>query len=476
MKRQVFNSVLLILCSIFCILNCVYGIYRQEITITNSTANSLTDYQVKISIDSSKATFWANVKSDGGDIRFKDLNNNLIFYWVESFDYTGKTASIWVKVPSIPASGSTKVYLDFGDSSLSSLSNIDNVMDTGLRYFYYDGTNFNTYRGNDIDTNIYHTWSGVVQIKGNSWEDQSDNVSIRWEGWVKAKGSGNHTFYCKSDDGQRLYVPSTNMIVDNWVAQAPTEKSATYSFDNVTTIKYEYFESSGGAEADLGWAPADGSGKVYPIPFAYLKCRKYNYSGGSFVEPTVSFGSVYNVRRIYVYVTKDNLGVEGVQVTLTNLVDSSTTTITTSFGVTSSFYVKDVGKYRLSFSKSGYSFVPNDIEIEVTGDIDITQRVSAYTAPSASEVQVINNPFTPTSLDEKFNKVRFLVGNSNNEEVNLKIYNINGGFVREISNYSNEISWDGKDNGGNIVRGGIYLYQLKLGDSVLKKGTVVVVK
>ena len=40
----------------------------------------------------------------------------------------------------------------------------------------------------------------------------------------------------------------------------------------------------------------------------------------------------------------------------------------------------------------------------------------------------------------------------------------------------NETSWDGKDEQGNIVEGGVYIYQIKVGTKVLHKGTVVVAR
>jgi len=54
-----------------------------------------------------------------------------------------------------------------------------------------------------------------------------------------------------------------------------TEVNGFYNFSSPKSIKFEYYEESGGAEARLGWTPADLSGKVYPIPSTYLRCVKY---------------------------------------------------------------------------------------------------------------------------------------------------------------------------------------------------------
>jgi flagellar hook assembly protein FlgD len=89
---------------------------------------------------------------------------------------------------------------------------------------------------------------------------------------------------------------------------------------------------------------------------------------------------------------------------------------------------------------------------------------------------VVSNPFTPNSTDGRFSSVRFLIANAGGAAVDLKIYNVNGVLVREVTGTGAEIDWDGKDTGGVVESGGIYLYQLSLGGAVVKKGTVVLIK
>ena len=86
-----------------------------------------------------------------------------------------------------------------------------------------------------------------------------DNFSARWQGDVMAPASGVYTFYVTSDDGQRLYV-NGSLIIDNWVAQGPTTRTATYTMTagQTYTITYEYYELAGGAVAQLEWMPPSG--------------------------------------------------------------------------------------------------------------------------------------------------------------------------------------------------------------------------
>lgn len=65
-------------------------------------------------------------------------------------------------------------------------------------------------------------------------------------------------------------------------------------------------------------------------------------------------------------------------------------------------------------------------------------------------------------------------------ELTLKIYDVRGRLVRTLADktpqVSGEITWDGKDNSGNIVRVGIYILYLKTsGSSNLSKKTTIAV-
>jgi len=64
------------------------------------------------------------MREDCGDIRFVDSENNLLSYWVENCNST--RTFVWVKVPVIPAEGTTIYYL-FGNPNAMSMSSIQNT-------------------------------------------------------------------------------------------------------------------------------------------------------------------------------------------------------------------------------------------------------------------------------------------------------------------------------------------------------------
>jgi len=89
------------------------------------------------------------------------------------------------------------------------------------------------------------------------------------------------------------------------------------------------------------------------------------------------------------------------------------------------------------------------------------------------------NPFTPLSSNEDFNKVFFpkRALEDVEGEFSVQIYSINGMLVKElIANPGElELTWDGKDEDGEICESGIYIYQIKVGDSY-KTGTIILAK
>ena len=95
--------------------------YRRAITISNPGGTALSDFQVHVPLDSSFD--YTKAGSNGSDIRFtgSDAVTPMPF-WIESWDANGKSASIWVRIPTIPANGTT-LYLYYGNSAANPASN-----------------------------------------------------------------------------------------------------------------------------------------------------------------------------------------------------------------------------------------------------------------------------------------------------------------------------------------------------------------
>lgn len=263
-------------------------VFQRPITITTT---NVTDLQVRVVLTTSNFDY-SKCRSDGSDIRFTatanaDVNTSALTYWTESWVQNG-TSVFWVKVPS---SGTSTIYIRYGNNNItSSASSIDSTMETGLRYRYYDGMNFETFFAGGTSGAPNTNWgTGTVQVNGVG--NQSDTLSIIWDGWVLPSGSGNHTFFGTSDDGQRLYLPRSSLLLNFWVNRGPTENSTVVSITDglPRSISYQYYENTGGAVAQLGWTPPSTGVKVYPIPSTSLRSPKFS---SNYIEPFDHTGTV----------------------------------------------------------------------------------------------------------------------------------------------------------------------------------------
>lgn len=121
-----------------------------------------------------------------------------------------------------------------------------------------------------IDPSVDFTFSGAIG-EGVA----SENIFVRWEGFVEAPVAGDYTFYTRSDDGVRLWVGG-KQIVDSWIDRGETEdvSNATFALKAGQRIplKMDYYQGGGGAAARLSWSfkgqekqiiPKE---RLYPLP------------------------------------------------------------------------------------------------------------------------------------------------------------------------------------------------------------------
>jgi len=130
--------------------------YESKLVIDPATPEP--DYQVMVQLDSSEFNY-SHAKTDGSDIRFYDVSNNSLNYWVESWNNSGKSI-IWVKVPDI---GTSKIYMYYGNPSAVSESNGDA---TFLFFDDFSGTGLNSTKWNS-ETDAYSTIvvnNGIVNL------------------------------------------------------------------------------------------------------------------------------------------------------------------------------------------------------------------------------------------------------------------------------------------------------------------------
>lgn len=120
---------------------------RKEITISNTV--NITNYPVKIDLSLSNFNF-ENAKNNGEDIRFTYMNGSNeenASYFIETWDASAESATIWVTIPNLSTSQDTTLYMYFGYVGALSESNGSEV------FTFFDG-----FQGTSLDT---ATWTAT---------------------------------------------------------------------------------------------------------------------------------------------------------------------------------------------------------------------------------------------------------------------------------------------------------------------------
>jgi hypothetical protein len=122
---------------------------------------------------------------------------------------------------------------------------------TGLKGEYFDNLNLTNLKRVRIDANINFNWGTGSPVEGM----EPDTFSVRWTGFIVPRYSESYTFYTESDDGARLWIDD-RLIIDDWADHGLEERSGriTLSAGQKVSIRLEYFDRAGRAQARLSWS------------------------------------------------------------------------------------------------------------------------------------------------------------------------------------------------------------------------------
>jgi cysteine-rich repeat protein len=122
------SNKLILLFLFFIIIDAAYALQRN---IMLSPATPAQDYHIKVLLNSTDFNY-SKVRADGGDIRFYDINENKLGYWISSWNNTGDSI-LWVKVN---VSGTSQLIMRYNHPELNSESTIE--------IFNYVGNDYNS--------------------------------------------------------------------------------------------------------------------------------------------------------------------------------------------------------------------------------------------------------------------------------------------------------------------------------------------
>ncbi|OQB08509.1 MAG: hypothetical protein BWY21_01251 [Parcubacteria group bacterium ADurb.Bin216] len=224
--------------------------YSKSHTIIGSTSGAVTDYQMKFRIYRTTGTDSGDTVYLGSkvDSTYKDIyftandKTTPLSYWIESSDTT--SATVWVKIPSIPASPDTAtIYLYYGNPSAVSASNGDN---TFIFFDHFDGTSINLSKWQSRISGAggtYNLSSSILNSISSSATDMTYFRTINTYGhdtMLEAYQKYNNTGHLSYPSWHTMgsYTPTSNTwgtmtCVADWTSCS----NATISYSNNTWVK-----------------------------------------------------------------------------------------------------------------------------------------------------------------------------------------------------------------------------------------------
>ena len=156
------------------------------------------------------------------------------------------------------------------------------------------------------------------------------------------------------------------------------------------------------------------------------------------------------------------------------------------------FYIKgyNIDKLLLYWWINNKDFVRISSLTKTYFNNSITAKVLNIGTFSIAETKIVSDDvkidkiyptkiFTPQYNDPQYSEVKFYLSNPQQQEVvSFKIYDIRGNLVRDTVTVLQKdfiYSWDGKDNNGNFVPQGTYIYEVKLKNKTIT-GVIIVAK
>ncbi|MFN8397043.1 MAG: DUF2341 domain-containing protein [Bacteroidia bacterium] len=172
-----------------------------EVVVSNPNGTALTNQPVLVTLNTQSLIGAGKLRADAGDLRFADTDCcTPLDYYVEAGSINTTATRLWVEVPAVPANGSRKIILYYGNVAATSLSNVNTTFpsigndSTGVASYSADRT-FNTKLYAfpfDVTTNVWRIYSGntgSMSLKTTS----SANQVVATTGSISI-GSGFNSF------------------------------------------------------------------------------------------------------------------------------------------------------------------------------------------------------------------------------------------------------------------------------------------
>jgi hypothetical protein len=164
--------------------------FQRTVTVTSTSATAYTNYQVKVTLDTASLITAGKMRSDCGDIRTTDSTLTTTYNYFLEGPCNNPSSVLWVKIPSLPAGATRTFVIQYGDPSLTSLSDAINTLEK-----YESGATSPACTLSGIATwDSVNQWIRLTDTTGNSfglcqWTyNPGTGFYIEYEMWA---GGGN---------------------------------------------------------------------------------------------------------------------------------------------------------------------------------------------------------------------------------------------------------------------------------------------
>ncbi len=100
-------------------------LYRAPISLENTDTNDLIDQQVPLTLDTATLVTSGKMRFDGADILFTDEDGKTLLPHFIERDMNTVSTKVWVRVPSIPAGETRRVFIQYGKSDATDIASAD---------------------------------------------------------------------------------------------------------------------------------------------------------------------------------------------------------------------------------------------------------------------------------------------------------------------------------------------------------------
>ncbi len=126
--------------------------YRVPISVPNLNASVLTNFQVKVLVNTSALITAGKLRIDGGDVRFTDGSGTNLSYWFDPATFNFPATEYWVKVNNL-ALGANTIYLFYGNATVP-------VVASGDATFEY----FDEFSGTVLDNSKWNRCGDITNV------------------------------------------------------------------------------------------------------------------------------------------------------------------------------------------------------------------------------------------------------------------------------------------------------------------------